>query len=187
MILYAAQRSDVPRMVNLSGRMDVRGGFLQRFGADTLARLEAEGAVARRDAWGEWELTLEVREGGAKGVAARRRCLGLRRCRRASHPPSSPPPPQDAKGRIDLPMEHLAASIPPSVELLIVHGTGDATIPFQESQRCAELVPRCRLELVKGGDHNFSQPAAAADMIARVVAFARQAADAGGAASGAAS
>ena len=102
-------------------------------------------------------------------------------------PPLFAPPPQDAKGRIDLPMEHLAASIPPSVELLIVHGTGDATIPFQESQRCAELVPRCRLELVKGGDHNFSPPAAAADMIARVVAFARQAADAGGAASGAAS
>ena len=65
MIVYAARRSDVPRMVNLSGRMDVRGGFMQRFGADTLALLEAEGAVTRTDPWGEWELTLEVRGSAA--------------------------------------------------------------------------------------------------------------------------
>ena len=89
------------------------------------------------------------------------------------------PPTQDAKGRIDLPMEQLATSIPASVELLIVHGTGDTTIPWQESQGCAELAPRSRLELVQDADHNFTQPGGATDMIAHVVAFAREGAASG--------
>ena len=40
-----------------------REGTLQRFGADILDRLARDKAIPRREAWGEWVMTDEVRSG----------------------------------------------------------------------------------------------------------------------------
>ena len=45
------------------------------------------------------------------------------------------------------------------------------TPPPQESELCASLVPNSELVLIEGGDHNFTQPAAAEAMIQAVVDF----------------
>ena len=44
-------------------------------------------------------------------------------------------------------------------------------IALQESELCASLVPNSELALIEGGDHNFTQPAAAEAMIQAVVDF----------------
>ena len=55
------------------------------------------------------------------------------------------------------------------VALLCVHGRGDRTIPFQESEECAAAAG-AQLAIVDG-DHNWTRPADAAQMIAAVVEF----------------
>ena len=56
--------------------------------------------------------------------------------------------------------------------MLVLHGTGDTTIPWQEGRRCSELVPSCQLALVESADHNYTQAEGAAQMIEHVVRFA---------------
>jgi len=41
--------------------------------------------------------------------------------------------PQDFRDRTDLDMESYARSIPPAVQVLVLHGTGDETIPYKAS------------------------------------------------------
>ncbi len=44
-----------------------REGTLQRFGADILERLARDKAIPRREPWGEWVMTEEVRWGTCGG------------------------------------------------------------------------------------------------------------------------
>jgi dipeptidyl aminopeptidase/acylaminoacyl peptidase len=41
---------------------------------------------------------------------------------------------------------------------LIVHGDKDETVPLAQSQKAADLIPNCRLEVIKGADHVYSDP-----------------------------
>ena len=41
---------------------------------------------------------------------------------------------------------------------LIVHGDRDETVPLAQSQKAADLIPNCRLEVIKGADHTYSYP-----------------------------
>jgi len=56
------------------------------------------------------------------------------------------------------------------VKLLCVHGRSDQTIPYSESEECAEAAG-AELAIVDG-DHNWRKPADAKQMIAAVVEFA---------------
>jgi pimeloyl-ACP methyl ester carboxylesterase len=78
----------------------------------------------------------------------------------------------DFLARVGEPTEAYARGIKAAgkVRLLCVHGRGDATIPYQESEECAELAG-AELALVDG-DHNWRRPADAEQMIAAVVEFA---------------
>lgn len=78
---------------------------------------------------------------------------------------------EDFMGRVGLDMEGMARSIPPTVCMLCLHGTADTTIPYQESELCASVVPNSRLILVEGADHNFTQKEAGQQMAAHVVDF----------------
>ena len=40
---------------------------------------------------------------------------------------------------------------------LIVHGAKDTTVPLEQSRKAASLIPNCRLEIIKGADHAYSQ------------------------------
>ena len=62
-IMFAARHpAEVPKIVNLAGRFRTREGTLARFGADILERLAAEkGGIPRKEAWGEWVMTEQVR------------------------------------------------------------------------------------------------------------------------------
>jgi dipeptidyl aminopeptidase/acylaminoacyl peptidase len=42
------------------------------------------------------------------------------------------------------------------VPALIVHGDEDKTVPIEQSKRTANLIENCRLEIIKGGDHTYS-------------------------------
>jgi len=41
---------------------------------------------------------------------------------------------------------------------LIVHGDRDETVPLAQSQKAADLIPHCRLEVIKEADHVYSKP-----------------------------
>jgi pimeloyl-ACP methyl ester carboxylesterase len=45
-----------------------------------------------------------------------------------------------------------------TVPTLIVHGEEDETVPLSQSIRLAELIADCRLEVMAGADHGYSQP-----------------------------
>lgn len=57
-IIYAATHSDVPKMINLSGRFKVKDGVLQRFGKDIMDKLE-QGPISRNLEGFEWTMSLE--------------------------------------------------------------------------------------------------------------------------------
>jgi pimeloyl-ACP methyl ester carboxylesterase len=44
------------------------------------------------------------------------------------------------------------------VSTLIVHGDRDETVPLSQSQMVAEIIPDCRLEIIHGADHTYSDP-----------------------------
>jgi len=41
---------------------------------------------------------------------------------------------------------------------LIVHGDKDETVPVEQSKRTANLIENCRLELIEGADHRYTDP-----------------------------
>jgi dipeptidyl aminopeptidase/acylaminoacyl peptidase len=41
---------------------------------------------------------------------------------------------------------------------LIVHGDRDETVPLDQSQMAADVIPDCRLEIIEGADHVYSDP-----------------------------
>lgn len=44
------------------------------------------------------------------------------------------------------------------IPTLIVHGDEDETVPIEQSKISASLIPNCRLEIIEGADHIYSQP-----------------------------
>lgn len=44
------------------------------------------------------------------------------------------------------------------IPVLIVHGSHDEIVPVAQSRKTAFLLPDCRLEVIKGADHTYSQP-----------------------------
>jgi len=44
------------------------------------------------------------------------------------------------------------------IPTLIVHGDEDETVPLEQSKISASLMPNCRLEIIQGADHIYSQP-----------------------------
>jgi pimeloyl-ACP methyl ester carboxylesterase len=46
-----------------------------------------------------------------------------------------------------------------NVPAFIVHGDRDETVPLEQSKKAASLIPDCRLEVIKGADHIYSNPA----------------------------
>lgn len=44
------------------------------------------------------------------------------------------------------------------IPALIVHGDKDETVPLSQSQKTARLIENCRLEIIKGCDHVYSDP-----------------------------
>jgi pimeloyl-ACP methyl ester carboxylesterase len=77
----------------------------------------------------------------------------------------------DLAGRYNLPMEDLARSIPAGVKVLCMHGTGDATIPWQESEVAASMISNSEFVTIDGADHNFTKAEDARQMIGQVVQF----------------
>jgi pimeloyl-ACP methyl ester carboxylesterase len=54
---------------------------------------------------------------------------------------------------------------------LIVHGDRDETVPLAHSQKASALIPYCRLEVIQGADHVYSQPEHFDKMLDLISAF----------------
>ncbi len=57
------------------------------------------------------------------------------------------------------------------VPTLIVHGDNDETVPLQQSIKCARLIEDCRLEIIAGADHTYSQPQHFEKMLSLIADF----------------
>lgn len=44
------------------------------------------------------------------------------------------------------------------IPVLIVHGDKDDTVPIKQSIKISSLIKNCRLEIIEGGDHLYSDP-----------------------------
>ena len=138
-IQYAAQYGDIQKVVNLAGRFHCREGTVFRFGNDIFERLA---------------------DAGSNGIP-RTESDGFQWMMTE----------QDFLNRATMPMEEFAAAIKAEkrVQLMCVHGRHDATIPWEESKKCAELSGG--EVVIVDGDHNFRQPEHGQQMIEAVVEF----------------
>lgn len=57
------------------------------------------------------------------------------------------------------------------IPTLIVHGDKDKTVPLDQSIKCARLLEDCRLEVIKGADHTYTQPRHFEKMLSLIVEF----------------
>ena len=181
--LYGATVPDVPpRIVSVSGRFKMDDGVFGRFGPDILDQLLAQGgSVRRKEANGfEWDLTYQVRGLGfrferlqiltsveyiRRGPYLVKRVAYKGTLWSDNQTPFSAVHPanatwQDLKQRLDLDVPALARAWPAQSELVLVHGTGDATIPWQEAAWLQGLAPRATTVWVEGADHNYTRHAA---------------------------
>ncbi len=44
------------------------------------------------------------------------------------------------------------------VPTLIVHGDKDESVPVKQSKKIASIIRDCKLEIIKGADHRYSEP-----------------------------
>ena len=44
------------------------------------------------------------------------------------------------------------------IPTLIVHGDKDKSVPIKQSKKTASLIKNCKLEIIKGADHRYSNP-----------------------------
>ncbi len=44
------------------------------------------------------------------------------------------------------------------IPTLLVHGSCDQTVPLDQSRQASHLIPDCRLEIIEGADHIYSDP-----------------------------
>ncbi|PNH05937.1 hypothetical protein TSOC_007749 [Tetrabaena socialis] len=56
-------------------------------------------------------------------------------------------------------------------EVLTVHGSADAVIPVEDGRELARHIRNHTLFIAEGGDHSFRLPAAAAQMMRRIVDY----------------
>jgi hypothetical protein len=133
-------------MINLSGRFAVRDGILQRFGENILGQLAA------------------AKNTTPEGGILRTEADGFQWLMTED----------DFLERANLPMSEYAKIIRENknVNMLALHGRQDTTIPWEESQKFAEL-SGAQLVLVDG-DHNYRKPEDARAMIKEVVSFCRR-------------
>jgi pimeloyl-ACP methyl ester carboxylesterase len=57
------------------------------------------------------------------------------------------------------------------VPVLIVHGDQDKTVPLEQSEKAASLIPGCRLEVIEGADHTYSNPKLFERMLDLIASF----------------
>lgn len=136
---YAATVGDVPCIVNLAGRFRVREGTFKRFGEDIFEKLAAA---------------------GPKGIV-RKETSGFEWTMTL----------EDFERRSSRPMEEYARTIKEkgNVQLLCLHGRDDKTIPWQESEECANI-SGAEIAVIDG-DHNFRDAASSAQMVEQIVQF----------------
>jgi dienelactone hydrolase len=148
--VLAGGAAAIPVVVNVSGRFDLSTGLEARFGPDLDARLaEGEGGIpvtwprgGRGGPPFTWRLT-------PADLAARR-------------------------GPAAVDVGAACARLQAGTCCLNVHGADDATIPPTEADRYARASAHCRVvetALIAGGDHNFTDPAAAGEAVAVITAF----------------
>jgi dipeptidyl aminopeptidase/acylaminoacyl peptidase len=54
---------------------------------------------------------------------------------------------------------------------LIVHGDKDKTVPLEQSIRCARMIADCRLDIIEGADHTYTQPRHFERMLSLIAEF----------------
>ena len=58
-----------------------------------------------------------------------------------------------------------------TIPTLIVHGDRDETVPIEQSLKTSQLIKNCRLEIIEGADHIYSQPEDFEKMISLISEF----------------
>ncbi|MBW7960487.1 alpha/beta hydrolase [Patescibacteria group bacterium] len=57
------------------------------------------------------------------------------------------------------------------VPTLIVHGDADKDVPVEQSIKLSRLIPNCRLTIIKGAGHRFSEGDSKEEMLTEIVNF----------------
>lgn len=72
--------------------------------------------------------------------------------------------------RLSIDMAKVAEAIKSS-QVLTIHGTDDATIPYTDAEELDKHIADHKLHLIQDANHNFTKPEHAQDLIHTVVAF----------------
>ncbi|KAL6541284.1 hypothetical protein OROHE_010992 [Orobanche hederae] len=128
-LLYASKYHDIPAVINVSGRYDLKGGTEERYGKDMWERLTKDGYIdvySKTDAIHR-ELEYRVTE-------------------------------ESMKERVNIDMHKACLSIDVSCRLLTVHGSADQIVPLKDAIQFANILPNHQLKIIEGANHGFTFP-----------------------------
>lgn len=129
-LLYAAKYADVPNLINLAGRWNMKRGIAERFG----------------------ERAMHLLQNGHTLVKNSRRCGGDGTMIDFQFQLTM----EQLRERLDMDMNAVVRALPHHVNVLIVHGEQDDVIPVQDGRHLHQAISNSSLVVVQHADHSFS-------------------------------
>ncbi|CAN0915085.1 Putative uncharacterized protein YDL057W [Linum grandiflorum] len=125
-LLYASKYHDIKKVVNISGRYDLKRGIDARLGKDFLERIKKEGFIS-----------IDIKN-------------------RAGEVVKFPVTEKDLYDRMNTDMHEACQQIDKNCSVLTIHGSADETVPVEDALEFAKVIPNHKLHIVEGADHGFS-------------------------------
>ncbi|KAF6169578.1 hypothetical protein GIB67_043295 [Kingdonia uniflora] len=160
-LLYASKYHDMPKVINVSGRFDLKKGIGERLGKDYLQRVKTHGFI---DLMNKKEVQYCVTEASlmdrlttdmhAASLSIEKTCrmsaIGLLPVKKVIN---------SLKNLNSTFKEVLPCSIANKIEyrVLTVHGSMDKIVSVEEASDFAKLIPNHKLQIIEGADHGYSK------------------------------
>jgi pimeloyl-ACP methyl ester carboxylesterase len=146
-LLYASKYHDIPNVINLSGRYDLKKGIGERLGEDFLERIKQQGYI-------------DVKDGIV--IALRFSCTVIRTLVLLSMywfvtgDSGYRVTEESLMDRLNTDMHEACLKIDKECRVLTVHGSGDETVPVEDAKEFAKIIPNHELQIVEGADHCYT-------------------------------
>ncbi|KAL9294186.1 putative feruloyl esterase [Arabidopsis thaliana] len=146
-LLYASKYHDIPNVINLSGRYDLKKGIGERLGEDFLERIKQQGYI-------------DVKDGIV--ITLRFSCTVIRTLVLLSMywfvtgDSGYRVTEESLMDRLNTDMHEACLKIDKECRVLTVHGSGDETVPVEDAKEFAKIIPNHELQIVEGADHCYT-------------------------------
>ncbi|EFH53826.1 predicted protein [Arabidopsis lyrata subsp. lyrata] len=149
-LLYASKYHDIPNVINLSGRYDLKKGIGERLGENFVERIKKQGYIDVKDGivialW--FSCTVSIRT---------LMCLSMY-CWFVTGDSGYRVTEESLMDRLNTDMHEACLKIDKECRVLTVHGSADETVPVEDAKEFAKIIPNHELKIVEGADHCYTK------------------------------